>query len=227
MDTPMPGHSNRALKVAVISTILLVLALIFGFWAFSGRQNYKNNADKLVAQAVILAKNQQAANDKIQYDNLLKQPYKAFTGPATYGTISFNYPKTWSVYNDQTSQNEPINAYFYPDQVPGAQSDVAYPLRVELLNQDYNDVVDQFTAQVTQGNVTSVAYMPPKMKGVSNAQPGVKLDGNIGQSASGTALKGSMVIIKVRDKTLQIYTETTSGVDDFNNVILSSLTFVP
>jgi len=64
------------------------------------------------------------------------------------------------------------------------------------------------------------------MQGVANVQPGTRLDGAINQTQTG-AQNGSLVVIKIRDKTLKIYTESTDFVGDFNNVILSNLTFVP
>jgi hypothetical protein len=36
-----------------------------------------------------------------------------------------------------------------------------------------------------------------------------------------------MVIIKVRDKTLEIYSESADYQDDFNNIVLASLSFAP
>jgi hypothetical protein len=36
-----------------------------------------------------------------------------------------------------------------------------------------------------------------------------------------------MLVIKVRDKTLEISTESNDYLNDFNNIILASLTFVP
>jgi len=60
------------------------------------------------------------------------------------------------------------------------------------------------------------------MVGVTNVQPGTRLDGTLDQDTN-----GSMVIIKVRDKTLQIYTESNDYLGDFNDTILSSLNFAP
>ena len=65
------------------------------------------------------------------------------------------------------------------------------------------------------------------MKGVANVQPGVKLVGVINQTDNASSQKGELVLLKVRDKTLKIYTESPDFIDDFNKVILSSLTFVP
>jgi hypothetical protein len=227
MNPQYPTGSSKAKPAAAILGLLFVVSLVFGLWAYSGKQDYKKNSDAKVTLAVDTAKKQQAAADKTAYDDLLKQPYKAFTGPSTYGTVNFSYPKSWSAYIDQTNQNEPINAYFYPGEVPGVGGDTLYPLRVELAGTDYSQTVAQFASQVSDGSVKSSAYIPPKLKDTSNVQPGVKLDGAIGQARSGSSQQGSMVIIKVRDKTLMIYTQTSTGLPDFNSIVLPSLAFVP
>jgi type II secretory pathway pseudopilin PulG len=221
------SNQNGSVLVTVGLSILIVLALVFGLWAFSGRQDYKNKSDAKVAVAVAAAKQEQVSTDKNQYDELLKQPYKSFQGPSIYGTISFQYPKTWSAYVDQTASDEPINGYFHPGEVPGVNGSTAYRLRVELQNSDYSQVVEQYSSDITQGTLKASAYVPPKLKGTPNVQPGLRLDGAIDRNRDGTPLQGSMVILKVRDKTLQIYTQTTDGLSDFNNIVLPSLTFIP
>jgi hypothetical protein len=218
------GGGNTAVVISLV--VLLLASLGFGYWAFSGRQDYKNNTDKKVAVAVASGKTQQSAADKASYDELIKKPYKSFTGNATYGTISFSYPKTWSAYVDQTDANEPLNAYFYPGEVPGVNGTTAYPLRVELVNTEYSQVLEQYSSIIAQGDAKSAAYIPPKMAGVNNVQPGVRLDGSLWQD-NDVKQKGSMVIIKVRDKTMQIYSQSPDFASDFNNIILPSLTFVP
>ncbi|HET9850817.1 MAG TPA: hypothetical protein VFP35_04330 [Candidatus Saccharimonadales bacterium] len=225
----MDPQANRSRKTAIIAVlaVLLIISLIFGFWAFSGRQDYKNNVNTKVASAVSQAKSQQSATDKTYYTQLAEQPYKTFSGPSTYGSVTFSYPKNWSAYVDETSANEPVDGYFAPDVVPGIQSDTAFPLRVELVDSDYSDVVNQFEPQVSQGSLTSAAFMPAKLKNSANVQAGVRLDGIIGQDNNNNPLKGSMVILKVRDKTLEIYTQTTSSLQEFDNIILPSLTFAP
>jgi hypothetical protein len=227
MDPQMPGNSSRAKPAAVIFAVLFVLTLIFGLWTFSKEQDYKKNSDAKSAVAAATAKKQQQVEDQAKYDAANKQPYKTFTGPTVYGTVSFNYPKNWSVYLDQTNQNEPVNAYFYPDIVPAINSSAAYPLRLEISSSDYAQIVSQYTQTVTAGSLKSSAYVPPKLTGTANVQPGVKLDGLFGQQGNSSGQQGSMVIIKVRDKTMQIYTQSPDGLTDFNSVVLPSLTFIP
>ena len=144
----MQNDSSKK-SIALIATIVvLVLALIgsmvFGMWAFNGRQDYKNNFDKKSAAAVAAAESAQAKVLQAQYDQQAKSPYKAFHGPVTYGSISFNYPKTWSAYVDESSSDEPINGYFHPNQVPGIQSSTAFALRVELVNSTYSQITKLF-----------------------------------------------------------------------------------
>jgi hypothetical protein len=224
--TPDYSFNQKTSKIPlVIVSLLLVLALAFGIWAFGGRQDYKNNVDKKIAVAIAAAKKDQAAQLQAQFDEQSKSPYKTFNGSATYGSVSFQYPKTWSAYVNSDS-NQPVNAYFFPGEVPGTDSQIAYPLRVELVNTDYSQVLQQFTSQISQGNLKASAYIPPKMKDKTNVLPGTRFDGAIGQSGNNDIV-GSLVVIKVRDKTLQISAQTQAAVKDFDNIILPSLTFVP
>jgi hypothetical protein len=78
------------------------------------------------------------------------------------------------------------------------------------------------SSQITQGKLKAIAYVPPQMKGKADVQTGVRFDGQIEQN-----LTGSMVVIKVRDKTIKIYTESTKYLSDFNDTVLKSLTFSP
>lgn len=215
------GSVATIILIGVLS-VVLIASIGFGYWAYSGRQDYKNNSDKKSAAAVAAAKDAQKAELQKVFDEQAKLPYKTYTGSSTYGSINFNYPKTWSGYVDEASSNEPINGYFHPNIVPGVQSKAAFALRIELVDMAYADVVSDHTSQVQDGTAKAVAYIPPKMVGVANVQPGVRVDGAIASDQ-----QGSMVIVKVRDKTLQIYTLGGDFINDFNNVVLPSLTFAP
>ncbi len=220
---------NRNQSGSVVSTGLIVFlvialasALIFGGWAFMGKQDYKNNSDQKATAAAEAAKKVQAAELQKAFAEQESRPTKTYKGSTTYGTVTFDYPKTWSGYVDESTANEPINGYFYPGIVPGLQSKTAYGLRVELVGTDYTSILQQHDSQIKDGSAKASAYVPPKMTGVANVQPGTRLDGALDQNT-----KGAMVIIKVRDKTLLIYTESNDFLSDFNNTVLASLTFAP
>jgi hypothetical protein len=212
----------KNLIIIFLLVILLVASLGFGGWAYSQMQSYKNDSDKKINAALAAAKTAQTKEVQDAFD---KANTKQFTGSSTYGSVSFSYPKTWSAYVDTSSSSEPINAYFHPDQVPGISSRTAYALRVELISNDYSQAVQQYNGSIKQGAVTSKAYLPPKLNGVTNAQPGTMLSGQINSSDS--TQHGTLLIIKVRDKTLKISTQSNDYLNDFNNIILPSLTFAP
>ena len=219
------GGQKRNILFTVVLALLLVGSLVFGGWAFKNMQDYKNNSDKKAATAVEAAKKVQAAELQAGFDQLSKSPNKTFQGSPTYGSISFSYPKTWSAYVDTSNTSEPINAYFHPNEVPGIQSKTAYALRLELLSTDYAQLIQQFSSQITSGKVTAKAYTPPKLNGVTNVQPGTLFSGQINSQDS--TQQGTLLAIKVRDKTLQISTQSNDYLSDFSSTILPSLSFAP
>jgi cytoskeletal protein RodZ len=220
-----PGAGRKNLLTTVILVLLLVAALGFGGWAFSKMQDYKTNSDKKAALAVAQAEASQKLRLQADFDQQNKSPDKTFTGSATYGSISFNYPKTWSAYVDSSNASEPINAYFHPDQVPGINSKTAYSLRVELVSTDYAQLVQQYSSYVKLGTITAKAYVPPKLSGVANVTAGTMFSGPI--NPADNTQTGTLLIIKVRDKTLEISTQSNDYLADFNNTVLPSLSFVP
>jgi hypothetical protein len=220
-SNPISGGVKNIIVIVVL-VILLAASLGFGGWAYSQMLSYKNDTDKKINAAVAAAKTAQTKEVQDAFD---KANTKQFQGTSTYGSVSFSYPKTWSAYVDTSNSSEPINAYFHPDQVPGINGKTAYALRVELIGSDYSQVVQQFSGSIKQGTVTAKAYMPPRLAGVANAQPGTLLSGQINTNDS--TQRGSLLIIKVRDKTLKISTQSNDYLNDFNNIILAGLTFAP
>jgi hypothetical protein len=95
-----------------------------------------------------------------------------------------------------------------------------------LVTGNYAQIVQQLNSQVKLGKIKAAAYVPPKVNGVANVQPGTRFDGQLVQTNAGP-LTGSMVVIQVRDKVLKIYTLSNSYLNDFNNIVLPSLTFIP
>jgi hypothetical protein len=224
-QTPEFSPKKQSKLPLVIACLLLVIALVFGIWAFGQMQDYKNNSDKKVATAVAASQKAQSADLQAKFDEQSKSPYKTYQGSATYGSLNFSYPKSYNGY-DASDDSQPLNLYFFNGIIPAVGADASYPLRVELLSTDYAQAVQQFSTQLTDATVKASAYIPPKMKGVANIQPGTRFDGAIGQTTTGTK-QGSMVVLRLRDKTLRISAETAGGVKDLDNIILPSLTYVP
>lgn len=218
----MENQQRGTLDVLLIPVITLVLLLIgvssFAYWAFSSRQDYKNNSDQKVNAAVTVAVQQTQNVDAKNYDQRAKSPLTTFTGPAAFASISFKYPKTWSAYVPESSASStPINGYFYPGVVPDVTSQSnAYALRVQLITQPYATVLQQFSGQVSSGKLAVSQYAPPKLPTII----GSKLQGQLSTNKQGT-----MVVLPVLNMTLEVWTESSQFQSDFLDSVLPNLTF--
>src|SRR5579871_2836250 len=98
-----PHHSNGLLISFIVVLLLFITSLVFAVWAYAKMQDYKNNVNqKITAASAVVSQQVSAAKDK-QFAEEEKNPLKTYTGPDTYGSVSFQYPKTWSAYIDQTN----------------------------------------------------------------------------------------------------------------------------
>ena len=202
--------------VAIILGLTTAAGLAAFVWAFIERDNYKNNTDSIVAEAVETAKAEQNAINKAAFLEEEKRPYRAFTAPSDFGRVSFNYPKTWAAFNYANSSSS-YSVYFYPLVVPPITTDTAYALRLDVSNRAYDGVIKSFESPASRGEVTVRPFTTTK-DGLS----GVRVDGQLSR-----AINGSAVIFKVRDKTLTVQVDSQEFMGDFNNIILPSLTFIP
>jgi hypothetical protein len=209
------------LAISFIATVLLlIVALIFGVWAFQSRQNYKNNVDTQVSAAVASAKQTEDNVKNAQFAEAAKQPLKTYTGPEAYGSLVVNYPKTWSGYVDDTGTgNSVVDGYFSPGVVPAVNAQTSvFALRVQVINQAYSQVLQSLSSQQQAGSLTITAYSLPKLPKVV----GVEASGAISSQINGT-----MVILPLRSNTLEIYTEGNQYLSDFNTSILPNFSFSP
>jgi len=218
-------NQDGAVSGLLISLILVVLLLIssagFGYWAFTGRQDYKNNTDAKIAVAVQVATQKESTAKDAAFAEAIKNPLATYAGPENYGSIIVKYPKTWSAYVDDTGSGSAlVDGYFAPGTVPALTGKSSiFALRVQVINQSYSQVLQNLSNQQQSGQVTVSAYALPKVPSVT----GVKVIGNISSDTTNV----TMVIIPIRSQTLQIWTEGSQFVNDFNNYILPNFSFSP
>jgi hypothetical protein len=92
---------------------------------------------------------------------------------------------------------------------------------VEVAATTYSRVLGLYSTQVGRGTITATPYSLPKVPGVV----GTKLSGAIFQGANkGT---GTMVLLPMRDKTLEIWTESNDYLNDFDTYVLPNMSFSP
>ncbi len=216
----MRGEINVLLIPLIVVVLLLFGALGFGFWAFSGMQDYKNNTDAKIAAAVQVANQQLTDKLNTQFAEAKKNPLSTYSGPEAFGSLVVKYPRTWSAYvaeNDQDST--PIDGFFYPGAVPDVMNLAnSFALRVQVTTQSPSEVLQQYQSQVQDGTVTVKPYALPK-------EP--KVIGNYLTGQIQDQKRGQMVILPLRSQTLMIWTESNQFEKDFNNIILKNFSFSP
>jgi hypothetical protein len=213
------GTINALLVPLILACLLFFGALGFGTWAFMGREDYKNNADKKIDEAVEIAvKRTETAKDN-EFVEREKEPLRTYKGPSALGSVTVKYPKTWSVYVDESDGDEVV-ALFNPRYVYADRSreKVAHALTMTVESTAYDKVVSAYDRYVSNGEAKSRPYaLPNKPKIV-----GLRVDGTISSDH-----KGSVVILPLRDKTIILSTLSNQYVGDFNNIILKNFDFIP
>lgn len=205
-------HETGAINSLLLSTILVSVAAV-GFaalsvWLYMNYSDQKNNVDSKVGVAVADAQHKQAADDEAKFLERDKQPLRQFSGPDDYGRLSFNYPKTWSVYvAHDISQGGSYQAYLNPVTVPPVSDKQQFALRVTIEQRDYNQVISSYQDRVKQGKLTPSATS-------SNGKEGTRLDGQFTND-----IRGSAVFYKIRDKTVTIRTDADTFKPDFDALI--------
>ncbi|MCA9324296.1 hypothetical protein KC992_04320 [Candidatus Saccharibacteria bacterium] len=213
----LPKQSHTSLIVALLMSILFVCALGFGIWAFIGMQENKTNLDaKIEAAADVAVKNAEQAKEA-EFAEREKDPFKTYTGSATYGSLTFEYPRTWSVYTEEKDSGTLLDFYAHPNVVNGTDKSISSAFRVQILSSDYATEAEKVQKSGEKGEVSITAFRPEKTPSA------------LGLKATGAIIKdkqGVMVLLPQRDKTLKIWTESADYVNDFERVI-KTLFFVP
>jgi len=205
------GLVHPLLVTAIVLSVLTVGLGGFSVWAFLNYQDQKNNVDAKISAAVADAKREQTEADQTAFLEQEKVPTRQLIGPTDLGQVKFSYPKTWAVYVDKLGAS--YEAYLHPLVVPPLTSNTPYALRVTITSTKYESVLGGFTERIKQGQLKA---SPVTIVGVD----GTRLDG-----AFSNSIRGSMVLFKIRDKTLQLYTQSANFQGDLDNIVLKTLEF--
>lgn len=204
----------------VVTVVLLIGALGFSFWAFSGRQDYKNNVDQKVAVAVAEAKQSEANRKDKEFAEISKSPLKSYIGPSDFGSINLLYPKTWSGYVAASNERTPfIDGYFNPGVVPSVdEQESTFALRIRVSSDSYSEIMSNYQSSVEEGTVKVSAYRLKKVPKVIGSKVVGEIDNEV---------KGTRIVLPLRANTLEIWTESDKFLEDFNKYILPNISFSP
>lgn len=211
---PEPKKDIAGLVKTIVIILLSLVAVTFiglFIWMMLQYDEARTDVDGQIERAVLVAKDEQAQKDEAEFLEREKYPYKTFSGPADYGELTFQYPKTWSVYVAQdASMGGDFEAYFNPVEVETVSGVTINALRLNILNQSFDNVVQQYQGilQDPNGglNMTTIDV---------DGTAANRYEGKI----PGTEFNGIFVVFKIRDKTAVLRTDSVLFADDFNKLI--------
>lgn len=202
------GMSLPMVLVVVGFSLAIVAFASFGVWAYMQYSQQKTNVDGKISQAVAAAEKAQAEEDEAKFIEREKQPNIEFAGPSDYGSLSFKYPKTWSVYvaNDAKEGGD-YEAYLNPRLVPPVDDATRFALRVTIREENYSTVIEEYQDSVSDGSLKSTTIK-------FGDETGTRLDGKISDD-----IRGAVVLFKIRDKTAVLQTDADTFKTDFDALV--------
>lgn len=211
-----PPRANPSKKWTILTFVFIFTTLAAagaGGWALFNYFDQKDNVDNKVSTAVALAVKGQKETDQKAFDIAEKEPNRDFTGPDDYGRVAFKYPKTWSVYEAKDAgSGGTYEAYFSPGVIPPVAADQRYALRLTIEDVTYEKAISNYELLVKKGDLKSSSV-------TVGEQNGTRLEGNFTKDIRGTA-----VVLKIRDKTVTLRTDADTFSTDFN-ALIATVTF--
>lgn len=208
------SHSGIIKTIVIILLSLLLILACFGiFYFYTQYIVARSDVDSQIDVAVLEAIKEQEDELREKFAEEAKSPFETFTGPADYGSLSFKYPRTWSVYvaKDASNGGEFV-VYLHPKEVPPISETTVNALRVTIRSESFETATNRYAGYVKKGTLSSSTILV-------NGADAVRYDGSFSNN-----FVGSVVIVKIRDKVATLQTDAEIYRDDFNNII-ESLTF--
>ena len=193
----------------IVVSLLAVLFIGLFIWMWEKWNDASTNVKGKVDVAVAEAKNELQAKLESEFDEKEKYPYKVFTGPTDLGELSFEYPKTWSLYvQSSANRGGDYAAYLNPGQVNVVQDDTVMALRVSIKGTLFDQAISDFAEKVRSGDMT----LSTTVVNGNNV--------NVYTGKMDNEYQGIICVFKLRDKTVMLQTDSTSVFsDDFYRIL--------
>lgn len=203
------GHVSGSLIAVILLSIGIVALAGLSIWLFIQYSDQKNNVDAKIQAAEAEAVKTTQEKEEAKFAEREKEPNLDFVGPDDYGRLTFKYPKTWSVYvAKDVTEGGNFEAYLNRKVVPPVgDSSQRYALRVLIENEDYDNVIAAYDGRVKKGDLKSSTVS-------ANGVSGARLDGSFSKD-----IRGAVVIFKLRDKTISVFTDADTFKPDFEKII--------
>lgn len=215
--TPARQPVSRNLIETIILVVVSIVAVVFiglFIWKYIEWDSVKTDVDGQINRAVALAVSENTTKLENDFVEREKYPYKSFMGPIDYGSVSFEYPKTWDVYIARDASNGgDFEAYFNPGEVQPVSATTINALRLTIRDAAFDNVTRTYDGLVRNGRLNVVTRNVGST--IANVYTG-ELPNNI---------HGVLAAFKLRDKTVLIQTDAELFSAEYYK-LLDTITFV-
>lgn len=212
------ANSNSGLIKTIIIvglTLLLVTAAGLAVYFYNEYKVASTNIDAKIKAAVIESEKEITAKLEDDFAKREKIPYNTFAGPSDLGSINFKYPKTWSVYiAKDAAKGGDFEAYLHPGQVNPITNTDPIAIRLTIKSESFETADSRYKGLIQNGVLASSV-----IKLNNDKNDATRYDGELPNK-----LTGSVVIFKIRDKTVTLQTDAEIYREDFDQ-ILTTITF--
>lgn len=218
MYAPTTNKRHYTVILSIILVLMTAVAIVF-IWLYiqkySEWETARNDVDSQIDVAVAMARAETTTKLEEEFAEREKYPYRTFAGPADYGSLTFEYPQTWSVYiAHDVIEGGDFEAYMNPVQVEPVSRETINALRITIRDEAFDYAVREYTDMV--GREDSTLALSTRNVG------GTLANLYIGDLPDG--IRGAMVAFKLRDKTVMLQTDADLFIDQFYK-ILDTVTF--
>lgn len=207
------GHIIETIILVIVSLIAITFIGLF-VWKYLEWDTVRTDVDGQIDAAVAVAVAENTTQLENEFAEREKYPYRTFTGPSDYGSLSFEYPKTWSVYiaKDASDGND-YEAYFNPTEVQPVSNSTINALRVTIRNTSFDNAIRNYENLVKNGRVTLTT------RNIGNAVA------NVYTGELSNDIHGTVTVFKLRDKAVIIQTDAEIFSTEYYK-LLDTVTFV-
>ena len=204
------------IKTIVIIIVSLIAVTFIGLfiWMTIEKQAAESDVDEKIRVAQAEARDEQSSKMEAEFLEREKYPYKTFSGPEDYGKLTFQYPKTWSVYIEQAAtQGGDFKAYFNPEQVNAVGKETLNALRVTILNKSFDEVTADYQKDMEKKDANLT------MEAVNIGSDGATQANRYTGTIPGTEFSGYIITFRIRDKTVVLQTDSVNFKDEFDKLL--------
>ncbi|MCL1840063.1 hypothetical protein FWF89_03700 [Candidatus Saccharibacteria bacterium] len=211
MAIPEPKRGKGSIIeiiILILVSLIAVAAAGFAVYFYLQWDESRTNVEGQIAEAVAIARADERQIAEEIFAEREKEPNRRFTGPADYGSLSFMFPRTWSVYIARdASIGGDFEAYLHPGEVSEVGQSTINALRVSIINQPIDTVRMMYDAMATTGQLKQSVFQNATITGD-------RFEGEFNQD-----ITGIMIMFKINDKTAILRTDAMIFRNDFDKLI--------